>query len=79
MTILNILIPIALAAVLIVLALGLHNLMRGGRPIMKTHEGDESVVLSKLKVPRAKAGRKLEAGQPPRTLDRSDSSTCDSR
>ena len=29
---LNILIPIALAAVLVVLALGLHNLMRGGRP-----------------------------------------------
>jgi glucosylceramidase len=36
------------------------GLTRGGQPIVKTHGGDAQVLLRKLKVPRAKAGRKLE-------------------
>ena len=36
------------------------GLVRGGRPIVKTHAGDEDAVLEQLKVPPAQAGRKLD-------------------
>ncbi len=45
------------------------GLTRGGNSIVKTHNGNEEVVLSKLKMPQAKTGRKLEVHLTARDTD----------